>query len=208
MDYRKNKKEVELEYIVDFAPFTVLLNGGTNQYIINRFNDLELTMLSENTAKSAGSDYKVSYSVEGGIGTISRGEEELTPGTEYTFERGTSGLEYFPTTLGEHVITVTCTAPDGLVKKVQLTILVENVTFFHKCLPVTNNGSVGEEMVINVSLQTTDLEDEIDYEIAYYFGEDSEGAGTVKDAEGKVVAAAQQSSINPVIMSILSLVTL
>jgi hypothetical protein len=209
LDYRKNVKEVELEYEVDFAPFTVLLNGGSNQYIINRNNDLELIMLSENSSVNLKEEYKVSYSIDGGIGEIRlNGEnvsttgneleyETLSVGREYLLGKGSTELEYFPTTLGTHTITMTCTSPDGQVKIVTLDILVENVTFFINADSQTTNGSVGEDLLINITLQTTDLEDAINYELVYYFAEDSEGSGTILNENNEVLASAAQYDIEP-----------
>ncbi|MEP2236784.1 MAG: hypothetical protein ABJI22_00405, partial [Maribacter sp.] len=129
LDYRKNQKEVELEYIIDYAPFTVLLNKVSNQFIINRENAIELTMLSENPSLTLEKDYIVTYSIEGGTGTIIYNGEDLEVNKEYAFEKGSSELIYFPTTLGTHTITVTSTSPDGLVKVVTLEVFVENIAF-------------------------------------------------------------------------------
>lgn len=196
-DHRKNTVESALDYEVEYAPFTALLKGGTNNYVVNRDNDLLLIMLSENTSKELDTTYVVKYSVDGGLGTIYRDTTNLEIGKELKFKKGNSEITYVPTTLGEHIISMVCTSPDGFAKKVSLALEVENITFFVSADAVSDSGTIGDDVEINVVLQSTDVVEEVDYEMVYYFAEDSEGSGTVKGNGGETIVSATQYPIEP-----------
>src|SRR5680860_808274 len=122
-DFRGNEQAVELDYDIEYAPFTVLLKGGANKYVVNKKNEVLLIMLSENVSDQLDSlAYKVTYSVDGGIGPIFRDGEQLKAGKEFDFESGNTVLGYLPENLGEHTLTLHCVAPDGSEKEVSLLI--------------------------------------------------------------------------------------
>lgn len=196
-DHRDNLVESVLDYEVEYAPFTALLKGGTNSYVVNRDNDLLLIMLSENTSKELDTTYIVKYSVDGGLGTIYRDTVNLEIGKELKFQKGNSEISYVPTTLGEHIISMVCRSPDGFEKKISHAFEVENITFFVSADVVNSSGTIGDNVDINVVLQTTDVIEEVDYEVVFYFAEDSEGSGTVTDDTGEAVVSATQYPIEP-----------
>lgn len=196
-DHRDNSKEVELVYEVDYAPFTAILESGTNKFIVNKDNDLLLIMVSENTSEALKNNYKIRYSIDGGIGALKLGDEILEAGKEIVMEKGSTELSYLPTTLGTHTITMICTSPDGFERTVTLEMGVENVTFFLTADPVNPAAPVGEDMDIDITLETTDLGDEIDYEIVYYFADESDGVGSISNASGEIVESATEYPIEP-----------
>lgn len=194
-DHRDNIVEAQLTYQVEYAPFTALLQGGTNSYIVNKDNDLLLIMLSENTSKELDTTYTVKYSVDGGLGTIYKDSVALDIGKDLPFSKGNSEISYIPTTLGEHTISMTCTSPDGFEKKINHSFNVDNITFFMSAEAVNNSGEIGDDVVINVVLQSTDAVEEVDYEVVYYFADDSDGVGIVKNEAGEILPAATQYPI-------------
>lgn len=196
-DYRDNEVELELGYDVEFAPFTAILKSGTNKYIVNKRNELLLILLSENTSRELDSIYTVKYSVDGGLGTVYRDSMALEIGEDIDFKGGNSEISYMPETLGEHTISMVCTSPDGFEKKVSQVIEVDNTTFFMSADPVNTFGSVGSDFRIIVVLQTTDASDEVDYEMSYYFADDSEGAGTLKNELDETLVPATGYAIEP-----------
>ncbi len=195
-DHNGNEKEVKLVYEIDFAPFTALLKSGSNKYIVNKKNDLFLVLSSESSTKSLKQSYSIKYSIAGGVGKIFLGDQELSVGSDINMLKGTTDLSYIPTTLGTHTITMICTAPDGSKKTTILEIEVENITFFVTASLNRDVVKVGEEVVIDVTLQTTDLSENIAYEIVYYISEESQGGGTLT-SENEIVEAAVENSIDP-----------
>lgn len=196
-DHRQNTKEVELVYEIDYAPFTAILEAGTNKFIVNKDNELLLIMVSENTSLALKNGYKIRYSIDGGIGALKKDGEILEAGKEIVMEKGNTELGYMPTTLGTHTITMVCTSPDGFERTVTLDMTVENVTFFVTADPRSPAAPVGEDMEIEITLETTDLSDEIEYEIVYYFADESDGVGRISDATENTVESATEYPIEP-----------
>lgn len=182
-DHDGKEKELELVYSVEYAPFTALLESAVNNFVVNKKNELVLIMLSENTSKELDSSYRVSYSVEGGLGSILKDSVRIEPGKTVDLARGSNELFYVPETLGEHVISMHCVAPDGSEQDVSLTLTVDNTSFFIST-DVVGTGTVGRDLGINLTLETADVSRELEYEMVFYFADDSEGTGVLKDADG------------------------
>src|SRR5680860_303623 len=182
-DHDGKEKELELVYSVEYAPFTALLESAVNNFVVHKKNELVLIMLSENTSKELDSSYRVSYSVEGGLGSILKDSVRIEPGKTADLARGSNELFYVPETLGEHVISMHCIAPDGSKQDVSLTLTVDNTSFFISA-DVVGTGTVGQDLGINVTLETADVSRELEYEMVFYFDEDSQGTGILKDGNG------------------------
>tara|TARA_E500000318_G_scaffold112008_1_gene133340 strand:+ start:24051 stop:28358 length:4308 start_codon:yes stop_codon:yes gene_type:complete len=204
-DQKGNEKEEMLTYEVDFAPFTALLNPGANTFVVNQSNALNLTVVSESNTElfetlsedDIENDYTLSFTVEGGTGVFVINGQEYEPGEQATIEEGTLEFGYIPSTLGEHTITMIATAPDGAVRERQLIIPVENVQFFLLTSTPSNTVSIGEDIDVSISLQSSDDSEEIDYNLAFFYAPDSEGIGTLLDENGEAQTAGQSRPLEP-----------
>ncbi len=195
-DQKGNEKEETLTYEVDFAPFTALFNKGANTFIVNQENELNLTVVSETNIDEVA-NYTLSFTVEGGTGKFIIDGEEFEPGQKASTQEGTMEFEYIPSTLGEHIITLIATAPDGAVRERQIIVPVENVQFFILASTPSDKVSIGEEINVSLSLQSSDDSEEIEYNLAYFYATDSEGIGTLVNENGEPQTAGQSRPFTP-----------
>jgi len=197
LDKKGNKKEETLTYEVDYAPFTALFNKGVNTFIINQENDLNLTVVSESNIENENTDYTLSFTVEGGTGIFVINGEEFEPGQKATIEEGTLEFEYIPSTLGEHVITLIATAPDSAVRERQIIVPVQNVQFFLLASTPSDKVSIGEDINVSLSLQSSDDSEEIEYNLSFFYATDSEGIGTLVNENGEPQTPGQSRPFTP-----------
>lgn len=204
-DQKDNEKTEVIVYQVDYAPFTTLFNKGANSFIVNQENDLNLTVVSETNTElyetlsieDVDPSYTLSFTVEGGTGTFIINGESYDPGQNVSIGEGTLEFDYIPSTVGEHVITLIATAPDGAIREQQIVVLVENVQFFILANTPSNTLPIGETIDVSISLQSSDSSDEIDYDLAFFYATDSEGVGTLMDENGNPQTAGQPREIEP-----------
>ncbi|NJB38100.1 TraQ conjugal transfer family protein [Croceivirga sp. JEA036] len=204
-DQKDNEKTEVIVYQVDYAPFTTLFNKGANSFIVNQENDLNLTVVSETNTElyetlsieDVDTSYTLSFTVEGGTGTFIINGESYDPGQNVSIGEGTLEFDYIPSTVGEHVITLIATAPDGAIREQQIVVLVENVQFFILANTPSNTLPIGETIDVSISLQSSDSSDEIDYDLAFFYATDSEGVGTLMDENGNPQTAGQPREIEP-----------
>lgn len=204
-DQKGNEKEETLTYEVDFAPFTALFNKGANTFIVNQPNDLNLTVVSESntglletlSVDDVDTSYTLSFTVEGGTGVFVINEQEYEPGQKATVEEGTLEFGYIPSTLGEHIITLIATAPDGAVRERQIIVPVENVQFFLLASTPSDKVSIGEDIDVSLSLQSSDDSEEIDYSLAFFYAPDSDGIGTLVNENGEAQTAGRPRPLEP-----------
>ncbi|GMN12134.1 hypothetical protein MTsPCn9_34290 [Croceitalea sp. MTPC9] len=204
-DQKGNEKEETITYEIDFAPFTVLFNQGANTFIVNQTNDLNLTVVSESNTElyetlsvnDIDASYTLSFTVEGGTGVFVINGEDYEPGQKATIEEGTLEFEYIPSTLGEHIITLIAIAPDGAVREQQIIVPVENVQFFLLASIPSDKVSIGEDIDVSLSLQSSDDSEEIDYRLSFFYAPDSEGIGTLVNENGEAQTAGQSRPLEP-----------
>ncbi|MEM7485721.1 MAG: TraQ conjugal transfer family protein [Bacteroidota bacterium] len=204
-DQKGNEKPETITYEIDFAPFTALFNKGVNTFVINRENALNLTVVSETNTElyeslSVGdidSSYTLSFTVEGGTGVFVINGEEYEPGQKITVEEGTLEFGYVPSTLGEHVIKLIATAPDGAEREREIIVPVENVQFFLLASTPSEKIAIGEDIDVSLSLQSSDDSEEINYDLSFFYAPDSEGIGTLLDENGEPQTAGQTRPFPP-----------
>lgn len=204
-DQKGNIKEETISFDIDFAPFTALFNKGVNTFVINTENDLNLTVVSETntdlyqtlSVEDIDSSYTLAFTVEGGTGIFVINGEQYEPGEKATIDAGTLEFDYIPSTLGEHTITLIATAPDGAVRERQLIVPVENVQFFILASTPSDKVSIGEDIDVSISLQSSDDSEEIEYNLSFFYATDSEGIGTLVNESGETQTAGQSRPFIP-----------
>lgn len=187
-DNNGQEDDVNLAYSVDYAPFSIVLNKGSETFIINGENRLELSILkgaveSESEDAEFGESYSMSYLVDNGIGTTKNleplensDEEEMNDGIRLA--PGSNELIYVPETLGEHTVFITVEAPDGGTRTESMIVNVEHLGFD---LITTGKGDRVEldtELPITLNLRNDNEGSSVTYELSH----EIEGSGQLLNA--------------------------
>lgn len=156
----------ELSYIVDYAPFTFLLNKGAERFTINAKNPLETTLLEQTPItldRNVIGDYKISYLIKDGSGRIERNLGEVEQNEPILL--GQKSYWYVPTTLGTHTIEVTVTAPDGAAITQTLKVLVEHLNFDLIATASGNMVELATQLPVAVNLRNDNNASDVTYTI-------------------------------------------
>jgi len=205
-DQRGNEKEYEMVYEATHAPFSVVFSAGANTFLVNSDNKLLLTISSQGdyseyeTLSVDGSledTYSLVFTVDGGTGNFVIGENTYEPGQRIEIDSGNFDFNYIPETLGNHQITLVATAPDGAERTEIIDIEVENVSFFILATSPSNRVDIGQPIDVTLSVQSSDLSGEIDYDLAFFFASESEGVGELLDENQNAVNPGTPRDIEP-----------
>ena len=195
-DTNGNTKTKQLNYIVDYAPFTFLANKGSETFIINSDNRIEVALLTETTGpssreKAENLTYTLRYSVENGTGNFE--ENGVVIEQDHQLKIGETLLTYIPRTLGEHKITLTATASDGATRKEFLNVLVKHSELTFIASSSGNQTQVDTEIPLSINLRTlTNTED-----VSYLLTPEIDGNGNLLSASGTELVLGQDISIMP-----------
>lgn len=200
-DSNKIQKELELTYRVRHASFSFLLTKGTDDFIINSRNPINVTLLRDretfDPGKETDQDFEITYQLEDGSGKLFLGENTYDAGTPFMLPKGVTEFSYQPETLGEHKLTMTAKAPDGATLTNELLLVVGNINFTFRATAASSQVELETNLAINIDLQTQDEESEVTYDISHSFSSDSQGAGTVRDQNGGVMDPGTFRAIGP-----------
>ena len=200
-DSNKLEKELELSYNTKFASFSFLLGKGTDDFIINTENPVNVTLLRDKQTGNPDSDnaeeFEVTYQLQDGTGTLYLDGTPYEAGTPFTLPKGVNEFGYKPETLGEHKLTMTATAPDGATVTNELTLSVTNLVFIFRSTASASQVELNTNFAINIDLQTQDQQSDVTYQISHSFAPGSQGAGTVRDQNGGVMNPGTSRPIDP-----------
>ncbi len=197
-DSNELEKELELFYNSNFASFSFLLNKGSEALIINAKNPVNVTLLRDKeTGDPTNPDFEVTYQLKDGTGLLYLDDVAYPAGEPFTLPKGVSEFGYQPETLGEHVLTMTATAPDGATLTKELLLSVGNLSFTFRATAASTQVELSTNLAVNIDLQTQNEESEVTYEINHAFSPDSEGAGTVRNQNGAVMNPGTYRPIDP-----------
>lgn len=186
-DSNGTEKTMNITYNVVYAPFTFIMNKGDKDFIINAQNILDLT-LSRDSETSTPEDkkgtFKVSYQVENGSGNIFYNDNTYKRGEVMTLTEGTTSLKYIPTTLGEHTIIATATAPDGATRSVELKVNIRHLEFTANVTAEAVQTELNTDVKLNYELTNENKESDVAYQFTYSYSENSKGSATITDANG------------------------
>jgi|TARA_R110002074_G_scaffold106578_2_gene230204 hypothetical protein len=195
------QKEIELSYATKFASFSFLLGKGTDDFIINSENPVNVTLLRDKLTGNPNSgnaeEFEVIYQLQNGTGTLYLDGKAYGAGTPFTLPKGVNEFGYKPETLGEHKLTMTATAPDGAKITNQLSLTVSNLAFIFRATASASQVELNTNLAVNIDLQTQDEQSDITYEISHSFASGSQGAGTVRDQNGGVMNPGTSRAIDP-----------
>ena len=200
-DSNSLEKELELFYDTKYASFSFLLNKGTEEFIINTPNPVNVTLLRDKDTgdpdNESAEEFEVTYQLEDGTGKLYLGDIAYEAGEPFTLPKGVSEFGYQPETLGEHKLTMTATAPDGAKITNELLLTVGNLNFTFRSTASSSQVELNTNLAVNIDLQTQDEDSDVTYEISHAFSSDSQGAGTVRDQNGGVMDPGTFRNINP-----------
>ncbi len=200
-DSNKIQKELELTYRVRHASFSFLLTKGTDDFIINSRNPINVTLLRDretfDPSKETDQDFEITYQLEDGSGKLLLGENTYDAGTAFKLPKGVTEFSYQPETLGEHKLTMTAKAPDGATLTNELLLVVENIDFTFRATAASSQVELETNLAINIDLQTQEEESDVTFDISHSFSSDSQGAGTVRDQNGGVMDPGTFRAIRP-----------
>ncbi|WP_421803156.1 TraQ conjugal transfer family protein [Flagellimonas sp.] len=200
-DSNKIQKELELTYRVRHASFSFLLTKGTDDFIINSRNPINVTLLRDretfDPSKETDEDFEITYQLEDGSGKLFLGENTYEVGTPFMLPKGVTEFSYQPETLGEHKLTMTAKAPDGATLTNELLLAVENINFTFRATAASSQVELETNLAVNIDLQTPEEESEVTFDISHSFSSDSQGAGTLRDQNGGVMDPGTFRNINP-----------
>ncbi|KAA2215754.1 TraQ conjugal transfer family protein [Maribacter flavus] len=198
-DSNKRVHEMGIRYEIEYAPFTFILTKGSNENIINSKNPISLSLIRELGGQSTKSEvgFEIAYTIENGSGTLYHGNVVYEPGKTFTFEKGTHALAYEPTTLGNHTIIMTATAPDGATVSKTLELEVRQLDFSLNVTASASQIELDSNLGIRIHLANEDEDSNVTYEITHSFSADSEGAGTVRNQNGGVLTPGGYEPIDP-----------
>lgn len=200
-DSNKIEKELELIYNVKYASFSFLLGKGTDDFLINSPNPVNVTLLRDrNTAnpdRESSEEFEITYQLEDGSGKLLLGDTEYDAGKPFMLPKGVTEFRYRPETLGEHKLTMTAKAPDGATLTNEMLLTIENIDFTFRATAASSQVELETNLAINIDLQTQEEESEVTFDISHSFSSDSQGAGTVRDQNGGVMDPGTFRKINP-----------
>lgn len=199
-DSNKIEKELELIYNVKYASFSFLLGKGTDDFLINSPNPVNVTLLRDrNTAnpdRESSEEFEITYQLEDGSGKLLLGDTEYDAGKPFMLPKGVTEFSYRPETLGEHKLTMTAKAPDGATLTNEMLLTIENIDFTFRATAASSQVELETNLAINIDLQTQEEESEVTFDISHSFSSDSQGAGTVRDQNGGVMDPGTFRKIN------------
>ncbi len=198
-DSHARTKELELLYNAKYASFSFLLNKGTDEFIINSNNPVNITLLRDKETEDPNNngDFEVSYQIDNGTGQLYLGNQVFDAGKPFVLQKGISEMEYLPENLGEHKLTVTVKAPDGATLTKELLLDVLNLDFSINATVASTKVELDTNLAIAIDLNTKGEQSDVTYEISHAFASNSEGGGTVRDHNGGVMEPGQYRNIVP-----------
>lgn len=197
LDHMDNQKQMELNYTVDYAPFTALLSKGLEHFTINANNPLVVSILDGVNGEGTIAQeelmpvYSLGLSVKDGSGDFFYQDEKLEVSNAELLSFGTHDISYVPSSIGIHEITFTITAPDGGVKTVEEFIEVKHLDFDIISSARGTIVQLDTELPITINLQNQNNTSDITYTIAYQI----EGQGTINNELDQTVVVGQENAI-------------